>query len=160
MILIVIDFNLRIGPPMYKFLATPLLMRALTQWRRHPHEGVSLRVSYEASHYLISYEEYYANWWTWKMPSACIIAVIPCCRCNTSAYSFFFHINNVVTIYQDLFNGGTVTNYHYKWMGNDWASSQSWHNGQDKARTCCNSWNRTKHTRERYPLTSLSTSCA
>ena len=24
MILIVIDFNLRIGPPMYKFLATPL----------------------------------------------------------------------------------------------------------------------------------------
>ena len=29
MILIVVDFNLRIGPPMYKFLATPLPSRAI-----------------------------------------------------------------------------------------------------------------------------------
>ena len=69
------------------------LMRALTQWRRHPHEGVSLRVSCKGSRHLISYEEYYANWWTRKMLSVCIVAVVPCCRCNTSAYSFFFHIS-------------------------------------------------------------------
>ena len=69
------------------------LLRASTQWGRHPHEGVSLRVSYEASRHLISYEEYYANWRTRKMPSAYIVTVVPCCRCNTSAYSFFFHIS-------------------------------------------------------------------
>ena len=59
------------------------LMRASAQWGRQSHEGVSLRVSYK---------EYYANWRTRKMPLAFIVAVNPCCRCKTSAYSWLHHL--------------------------------------------------------------------
>ena len=68
------------------------LMRASAQWGCQSHEGINLRVSYEVSRHLLSNEEYYGNWWTRKMSSACIIAVIPCCRCKTSAYSWLHYL--------------------------------------------------------------------
>ena len=68
------------------------LMRALAQWGCQSHEGVNLRVPFEASRHLLSYDEYYGSWRTRKMPLAFIVAVIPCCRYKMSAYSWLRHL--------------------------------------------------------------------
>ena len=61
-------------------------------WGRQSHEGVSLRVPYEASRRFYSFDEYYGNWWTQKMRSTRIVVVNPCCCCKTSAYSWLQHL--------------------------------------------------------------------
>ena len=60
--------------------------------RHHPHEGISLRASFEAFVAALSYDEYYGNWRAQNMPSTHVIIVNPYRRCKTSIYSYIFYL--------------------------------------------------------------------
>ena len=71
---------------------TPPALTPSAPWGRQSHEGVSLRVPYEASRRFLSVDEYYGNWRTWNMPLPRIIVVNPCRHCKTLAYSWLQHL--------------------------------------------------------------------
>ena len=73
------------------FNAPPALTPS-APWGHQSHEGVSLRVPFEASRRFLSYDEYYGNWRTRNMPSTRIIVVNSRRHCKTSAYSWLQHL--------------------------------------------------------------------
>ena len=70
----------------------PSVLTPSAPWGRQSHEGVSLRVPYEASCRFLFFDEYYGNWRTRNMSSTRIVVVNPCRRCKTSVYSWLQHL--------------------------------------------------------------------
>ena len=74
-------------------------MRASAQWRCQSHEGISLRMPFEASHHLISYDGYYGTDGGERyrhpvpLPSPHVVDVKHQPTHGYVIYSFFFHIS-------------------------------------------------------------------